>query len=262
MNQIQEKVQLIRSERLTADIFRLTLASQAIAASAAPGQFVMIRTGTAHDPLLRRPFSIYQTSSDGTFQIVFKVIGRGTTLLAHCREGEELSVLGPLGRGYRLEQKGQNILVGGGMGIAPMLFLAKRLLKKTALQEPPQVLLGARNKEELQPMLVDFQALGVRVLTATDDGSLGHHGLVTDRLRKLHPAPESMVYCCGPKPMMAAVAMICRERSLACQVSVETAMACGMGACLGCTIPLQDGSYGHACSDGPVFDAERILWTL
>lgn len=262
MSRIQEKVQLIRSERLTDDNCRLTLASQSIAEAAVPGQFVMIQTASGHDPLLRRPFSIHQTRNDGTFQIVFKIIGRGTSLLAHCREGEELSVLGPLGQGYRLQPDVPAILVGGGMGIAPLLFLARRLMEQQVLQAPPQVLLGARNADELLSFLNEFQALGVRVLTATDDGSHGHSGLVTDELKKLNPLSESVIYCCGPKPMMAAVATICRERALACQVSVETAMACGMGACLGCTVPLQDGSYGHACSDGPVFDAERILWTV
>ena len=258
MSQFQEKVELLRSEQLTSDIFRLTLSSPAIAGAAAPGQFVMVRTTEARDPLLRRPFSISQASSDGSFQILFKVLGRGTNLLAHCREGESLSVLGPLGSGFRLDTESPAVLIGGGMGIAPLLFLAKRLLRK-GKTGAPQVMLGARNGAELQPLVDDFQTLGLRAQCATDDGSLGYHGLVPDCLRKMRPSPDTVVYCCGPRPMMAAVAAICKEQGLACQVSLETAMACGMGACLGCTVPMADGSYGHACNEGPVFPAHKVL---
>lgn len=260
MSQFQEKTQIIRIERLTADIIRLTLASSRIASSAQPGQFVMIRTGNGRDPLLRRPFSISQTSEGKYFQILFKIVGRGTAILGKCHEGESLSVLGPLGNGFHINRSGSNCLVGGGMGIAPLLFLGKTMA--ALCDELPRVVLGARNKEELAPLVDDFTELGLSPHPATDDGSFGHHGLVTDVLRDMDHGDDCMMYVCGPHPMMTAVQLFCKENSHGCQVSLETSMACGMGACLGCIVPKEKGGYGHACSDGPVFDARELLWEV
>jgi dihydroorotate dehydrogenase electron transfer subunit len=262
MSQFQEKVELVRSEVLARDVVRLTLNAPKIAAAAVPGQFVMVQIAPGKDPLLRRPFSIHQTSSEGDLQILFKVVGRGTELLARCREGEHLSILGPLGKGFVLGEPGNACLVGGGMGIAPMLFLASRFRQQPGAGELPKVILGARNRDELAPLLADFQNLGLEVLAATDDGSLGHHGLVTDVLKELNPGPNFTVYTCGPRPMMAAIHHLCLKENISCQVSVETIMACGMGACLGCAVPLKAGGYAHACSDGPVFEAGELLWGL
>jgi len=266
MSQFQQKVEVVLAERITGDVVRLTLSAPEIAAVARPGQFVMVQTTPGMDPLLRRPFSIHQISSDGRLQILFKVVGKGTQWLARIRAGEHLSVLGPLGNGFAVGAPEMACLIGGGMGIAPMLFLASHFLhvsrsKKDSLVLP-KVILGARNREELEPLVRDFQNLGVEVLAATDDGSFGHHGLVTDVLQKINLSPLFTVYCCGPRPMMAAISHLCRQENRACQVSVETVMACGMGACLGCAVPLKDGGYAHACSDGPVFAAERLLWSL
>lgn len=261
MSQIQEKTQIIRIERFTEDIFRLTLESPEIAAVAKPGQFVMIRTGNSSDPLLRRPFSISQTSNNQHFQVLFKVVGRGTALLAHCREGEFLSVLGPLGNGFTIDNRNCNCLVGGGMGIAPLLFLAKTMLRKYPAN-PPIVVLGSRNREELTTLVYDFAELGLSAHTATDDGSLGHHGLVTEVLETLDLSSDCTHYVCGPHPMMTAVHLFCKKRNYVCQVSMETSMACGMGACLGCIVPVVKGGYGHACTDGPVFDAKELVWEV
>lgn len=261
MSQFQEKTQITRIERFAADIVRLTLDAADIAKIAQPGQFVMIRTGKGKDPLLRRPFSISQTSNDRYFQILFKVVGRGTSLLAHCREGESLSVLGPLGSGYQFDCRRPNCLVGGGMGIAPLLFLGKRMVRKCP-ENPPVVVLGARNRAELSPLVKDFHELGLTVYPATDDGSLGHHGLVTDVLEVLDPGKECQMHVCGPYPMMSAVHLFCKKRGHGCQVSMETNMACGMGACLGCIVPVARGGYAHACADGPVFDAKELVWQV
>lgn len=261
MTQFQEKTAITRIEQLTEDIFRMTLESYEIASRARPGQFVMVRACSGKDPLLRRPFSISQVSNGKYFQILFKVIGRGTSLLAHYREGESLSVIGPLGSGYQMHCGATNCLVGGGMGIAPLLFLAKSLLQKCTVK-PPMVVLGARNKEELAPLIDDFKELGLHVHAATDDGTLGTHGLVTDVLKELDFDATTEVSVCGPTPMMTAVHFFCKERDLVCQVSMETAMACGIGACLGCIVPLAEGGYAHACSDGPVFDAKELLWQI
>jgi dihydroorotate dehydrogenase electron transfer subunit len=263
MSQFQKKVELVRSEVIARDVIRLTFNAPEIATVALPGQFVMIQIGSGKDPLLRRPFSIHQTaSSEGTLQILFKVVGRGTELLAHAKVGEQLSLLGPLGKGFVLGEPGKACLVGGGMGIAPMLFLASRFQQQSKKGVVPKVILGARNSEELLPLIGDFEALGLEVLAATDDGSLGHHGLVTDVLKSINLGPDFTVYSCGPRPMLAAIHHLCLKENIRCQVSVESVMACGMGACLGCAVPLKAGGYAHACSDGPVFEAGELLWSL
>ena len=143
MVEFQEKSDILRTEQLTEGIFRLTLNAPRIAAAARPGQFVMASCGPGLDPLLRRPFSMHQVSRDGQVQILFKVVGRGTDLLARTRPGENLSLLGPLGRGFSLQTDGAICLVGGGMGIAPLLFLASRLGELSGGHRSPLVLLGA-----------------------------------------------------------------------------------------------------------------------
>jgi dihydroorotate dehydrogenase electron transfer subunit len=261
MSQFQEKTQINRIERFPCDIIRLTLESPEIASRALPGQFVMIRTGTTKDPLLRRPFSISQTSNGRYFQILFKVVGKGTSWLAHCREGEYVSVLGPLGKGFTYEPDVVNCLVGGGMGIAPLLFLGKYLVRHH-YENPPIVVVGARTREELEPFVEDFFEMGLSTHTATDDGSLGHRGLVTDIISILDLRKGTMLHVCGPYPMMSAVHLLSQRCELNCQVSMETSMACGMGACLGCIVPSAHGGYAHACSEGPVFDSKELLWQV
>jgi dihydroorotate dehydrogenase electron transfer subunit len=262
MSQYQENATIIRFEQLTDTNIRLTLQTEDIAAAAKPGQFVMIRTGKSKDPLLRRPFSIHQTSSSGRIQILFKVTGRGTALLAHCKEGETLSIFGPLGSGFRIDPKKAACLIGGGMGIAPMLFLAKRICQVKKNTDTDLIILGGRDRSEIEPVLADFQFLDIGVMVATDDGSFGQHGLVTDVLKKVSLPSACTVYTCGPKPMMKEVFRHCQKNRIQCQVSVESMMACGMGACLGCNMEAKDSRYVHVCSDGPVFNAEELEWNF
>jgi len=262
MSQYQEKATVTRLEQFSEKNFRLTLDSPKIAGCAKPGQFVMIRAGFGQDPLLRRPFSLHQVDPEGLIQIYFKVVGRGTDILASQRPGEILSVFGPLGRGYRLDEKRPAIIVGGGLGIAPLLFLVQENCRIKEDCSEDLLILGGREKVEIEPLLADFKQVGIKILTATDDGSLGYRGLVTRLLESVQLPPEGVVYCCGPEPMMAGVSEICRSRNLPCQVSVESVMACGMGACLGCSRPAKNGSYTHVCLHGPVYDAEDLLWKI
>lgn len=262
MSQFQQKVEVRGRELLAPDICRLTLNAPDIAAAARPGQFVMLRTTCGQDPLLRRPLSIHQTSDDGGVQIVLKVVGRGTDLLARLQSGDIVEILGPLGQGFRIKEHREHCLVGGGMGIAPLLFLAHWLLQKCKMEKEPIIILGARNRVEIEPFVADFQHTDLQVHIATDDGSLGHHGLVTDIVKRMYLQSEDMVYSCGPKPMMAALSLYCHAGQVPCQVSMETVMACGMGACLGCAVAVRAGGYAHVCSDGPVFDAQELVWTL
>jgi dihydroorotate dehydrogenase electron transfer subunit len=261
--QFQSNARVLKSERLATDIFRLTLLCPDIAGAARPGQFVMVRIApTGVDPLLRRPFSIYQAMADGRIQILYKVVGKGTGMLAGLHPGEMVDLVGPLGKGFPVDLRPRHCLIGGGMGAAPLFFLTTWLLRHPEAE--PLILLGARNREELRAIAPDFEELGIPVGLATDDGSEGHHGyvvdLLSDRLREEEGRPWH-VFSCGPYPMLRAVAKLCHLQSRPCHVSLETMMACGIAACLGCALPQAhlDG-YLHVCKDGPVFDASQLAW--
>ncbi|WP_205623638.1 dihydroorotate dehydrogenase electron transfer subunit [Desulfogranum japonicum] len=248
-------------EQLAPDIFRLTVHSPQIAQASAPGQFVMIKSSNTSDPLLRRPFSIHDVTSGGMLHLLYKVIGKGTRCLQNLSPGEQTDLIGPLGHGFQFSVQEPACLLGGGMGIAPLLYLAKSLQNVSSPRQDHQILLGARTSVELAPLVDDFQQLGYTVQAATDDGSLGHHGFVSELLEEVLPSVRT-VYVCGPHPLMAAIARQCQAADVPCQVSLETHMACGLGACLGCTIYAPDKSYRHVCKHGPVFDANEVLWTL
>jgi dihydroorotate dehydrogenase electron transfer subunit len=255
----QQKAEILRAEKLTDDIFRFSMKAPDIAAAAIPGQFVMVRAGDGMDPLLRRPFSIHQVAGGGLVQILFKVIGKGTRMLSKLQTGEFLDVLGPLGQGFSHSERHQHYLVGGGIGIAPLLYLARQLLKKN---EPSsiKVFLGAGTGDEIGVLAEDFNSMGLQVQCTTEDGSLGTKGLVTDILPALN-GDQVEVYGCGPYPMLRAVVKACNEKSWNCQVSLETIMACGLAACLGCTVLRADmKGYVHVCKDGPVFEADKVAW--
>jgi len=263
MPEFQEKAVLVRREAITANIIRLTLKAPQISVHARPGQFVMVRIGSGADPLLRRPFSIHQVLADATLQVLFKVVGQGTELLARCQVGETLDCLGPLGRGFTGYDSGQGrrfCLVGGGMGIAPLYFLARRIQQRAQAPEKHVVLLGGRTRDEVALFEEEFLALGCRVHVATDDGSMGYHGLVPDLLPDVLQS-RCAVFTCGPLPMMQTVASLAERAACPCQVSLETHMACGLGACLGCALAARNKSgYIHVCKEGPVFDAGEVAW--
>ena len=247
---------ILTQEALSAEVFRLTCHAPDIAAAARPGQFVMVRLAQGFDPLLRRPFSIHSRSAEGSLSLLYKVVGKGTRLLSGLRPGELLDLLGPLGQAFTTIPVSQPVcLVGGGMGIAPLLFLAQEL------PNPKYILLGARNQAEVAPLVPFFAALNpVELSLATDDGTLGHKGYVPECLSKVLPQVHH-VYTCGPWNMMQAVVQRCQQAQVPCQVSLETHMACGMGACLGCVTAGAGGKQVHVCTDGPVFKAEDIQWT-
>ncbi|ADH86684.1 dihydroorotate dehydrogenase electron transfer subunit [Desulfurivibrio alkaliphilus] len=255
-----------KNESLGPAICRLTILAPEIAAAGQPGQFVMLRSGRGLDPLLSRPFSLHQTFPHGRIQVLFKVLGEGTRKLAALGAGEPLGIVGPLGRGFDLAapRAGARLgLIGGGMGVAPLFFLAREIQRRLP-EFGLDVLLGARAKQELEQLLIDFGPLKIEPRVATDDGSLGHHGLVPELIEKEWGKDGKLrqVFCCGPWPMMAAVAQRCRERDWSCQVSLETMMACGFSACLGCAVAGsgQRERYFHVCKDGPVFNAADISW--
>jgi len=256
----QQLAEILRSEKLSRDIYRYTVKAPDIAVSSRPGQFVMVRAGEGLDPLLRRPFSIHQVAEAGALQLLFKTIGKGTQALARLQPGQHMDILGPLGRGFSIAENRLHYLVGGGIGTAPLLFLAKKMLKKN---EPSsiKVFLGARTKDELATLVEDFAGMGLNVQIATEDGSLGNKGLVTDLVPLMNHGDPVMVYTCGPHPMLQAVVKLCRSNKWDCQVSLEAIMACGLAACLGCAVLRADlQGYVHVCKDGPVFYADEVAW--
>ncbi|MCI5222965.1 MAG: hypothetical protein D3924_09895 [Candidatus Electrothrix sp. AR4] len=174
--------------------------------------------------------------------------------------GEELDLVGPLGNGFDLSSVLPVCLIGGGMGIAPLLFLAEQLRSGGRQVGKDYILLGARTKDELAPLADEFSALGYAVHLATDDGSVGHNGFIPDLLDFVLPK-VSRVYTCGPHLMMENIVGKCQRAEVDCQVSLETHMACGMGACLGCTVTGKEGLV-HVCRQGPVFNADQLGWNL
>lgn len=234
----------------------LTLACD-LGAGFEPGQFVQLGLKPAYLP---RPFSILR--ADGRFLAVLsKAVGLGTRALFACAPGQRVWVLGPLGRGFRRDATGAEaaaILVGGGVGLPPIYALAERLAGEGAV---PRVIVGARSAEQVL-LREELAALGAEVHVMTDDGTAGGRGTAADRLRELLRADACgcRVYACGPEPMLAAVADLCRRSGTPCQVAVEEHMACGFGACQGCAVHTATGGYDLVCRDGPAFDAERLTW--
>lgn len=236
--------------------YKLGLEAQGSFPPAQPGQFIMLRVGDL-DPLLRRPFGVYKFLGQGV-EILYKVVGRGTAIMSRLKEGDEIDVLGPLGRPFPLLDGYKDILmVAGGVGIVPFYLLGVRY---NTLGVRPRLLFGGRDKEDL-PGLEDFQKLGIETTISTEDGSVGQKGLVTELLKKeLSRKGSSLVYACGPKGMLRAVAHMAQEAGVTCYVSLDRVMACGIGACLGCAVKTRGQGYKMVCKDGPVFDARDIVW--
>ena len=262
---------VIANRRLSADYNVLSFAAPAIAATARPGQFVMIKTSGGQDPLLRRPFSIFEilrdeSGSPSGISIFNKRIGVGTSLLSRVEAGARLPVLGPLGRPFEpVDPPAEAWMIAGGVGLAPFVTLAAAL---AAGKTPATLFYGARRAEELY--CVDlFEALGVTLVLATEDGSAGVRGRVTNPLEaalQARPLGNPVkLYVCGPTPMMRACAALAATHGRACDVSLEQVMGCGLGGCYSCVVLARgaDGGPNHhtrTCIDGPVFDAQRVVW--
>ena len=239
---------LEHTRQLTADTYELVLSGDTSAIKA-PGQFVNIELP---GKFLRRPISICNWSSEGALMLLVKVVGDGTKQLVRCVPGTELDVLSGLGNGFDLTLAGQHpILLGGGIGIAPLYGLAQRMLQAGMT---PTVGLGFRSQADAF-YLEEFGALGCRLMVATEDGSLGTRGFVTDIARNV---PEcDYVLCCGPLPMLKAVHAL--PQLTGGQFSFEARMGCGFGACVGCSVPTVQGTK-RVCKDGPILYKEEIVW--
>jgi len=253
MNQVNAKV--IKNIEVTPDYYKMILDAPSIARAAKPGQFVNILVSDKFEPLLRRPFSIHRVSNS-KLEILYRVVGKATELFSQKRPDEILNILGPLGNGFNLKfKKGRIILVGGGIGIAPLMFLSEKLAGNKIL-----VLIGAKNKKHI--LCVDeVKNAGYEVKIATDDGSFGFKGLVTELLKQNIKAKNkpTTIFACGPKPMLKEIASISKKYNIAAQVSLEEHMACGIGACFGCVVNTKHG-YKRVCKEGPVFDTKEVVF--
>ena len=264
---LDTRVQVIANEEVAADFYLMRLAAPEIAASQ-PGQFVEVQISQSYAPFLRVPLSVCGVDRKaGSVDLLFEDMGPKTHALSLVRSGMELACLGPLGKGFSMPAAEQRaVLVGGGIGIPPLLFLGE-LLRRAG--HHVSLLAGARIGAKHLPDDM-LQAVAQNVRQATDDGSLGYRGLVTDLLEDELVADASCaVYTCGPHGMMAAVAAICDKARVFCQASLEEYMACGFGVCVGCAVEVlpEDGEvrspylqYSRVCVDGPVFDARRVNW--
>ncbi|MBN2247452.1 MAG: dihydroorotate dehydrogenase electron transfer subunit [Coriobacteriia bacterium] len=251
-----EPVVVVSNERVATGVCRVVLDAPRTAATVEPGQFVHVRIARSADFILRRPFSVHRARGE-RLEIIYQVVGRGTRVLEDARPGDVMDVLGPLGHGWTVpEGTTRALVVAGGLGAAPMGMLVERLAEAdvqiTLAQGAPSA--GRLLAREL------FDSLCRRSVVATDDGSAGTCGFVTvlsaELLQRERP---DVAYVCGPEPMQRIVAGQCAEAGVACQVSLERLMACGVGACLSCVVATRHGQK-RACVDGPVFDAADVVW--
>ena len=254
---------ILSKENPQKDIFKLTLSSSLVSRKAKPGNFVHIKVGSNDYPLLRRAFSIHTIEKDNeSFQILFNVVGKGTEILSRKSAGDTLDILGPVGNSFSLSEKSKEImLVAGGMGIAPLWFLFTHLIKRSH-KNKLTFFLGAKSKPELL-YAEKLKSTGVELVIATDDGSMGRKGLVTEVFlneikKRKYDLQKLAVYSCGPQMMLKRMSEITKRFDLFCQISLETHMACGVGACWGCVVKLKDGTYKRVCVDGPVFDGREV----
>ncbi len=252
-----KQCRILQKQELAKGIFSFVVDAGALAQKAKPGQFANI---LVPGKTLRRPISICDMDAQKqTLRFVLEIRGEGTQILAGFEPGQDMDLLAPLGNGFDVGDCNRKALfVGGGIGVPPLLHPAK------LFGQHATVALGFRS-QEAAILIDDFQQAGCNVLIATDDGSLGHHGLVTEYFGQVQP---DVIFACGPMPMLKAVSEFAEQKGIPCQVSLEERMACGIGACLGCACkvyrPTEDGgmseTYGHVCKDGPVFDSRKVIF--
>ncbi len=249
-------------KKIQSQYFLLRAHSPDIAATAKPGQFVMIKVSSENttDPLLRRPLSIMSAEPEsGIIEMIYKIAGRGTALLSNKKTGQNLDIIGPLGNGFpELPQSHSALVVGGGVGIPPLIFLTQRLCQRDNVAVT--AFIGAKTGQDIvcpERFLINGAE---NVLCATENGDTGVKGFVTEALNDFlnkHSVDTPVIYACGPEQMLKAVARIGKSRSIPTFVSLEEHMGCGVGACLGCVVDTVNG-YKTVCSDGPVFNTADL----
>lgn len=263
---IQETATVLWNHQITSGYGRIGLTCNAKYSDARPGQFVTLRFPDQNSPLLRRPFSIHrrigrETQTSG-IEILYKIVGGFTQTLSDAKQGDRMDLLGPLGQGFTISDKHRKVaFVAGGIGVAPLVFLHDTLADSGCSFVESAVFIGGRSQSDILCKSF-FTSSNISLFTTTEDGTEGETGLVIAPLsRWLKKNRPDMIYACGSMPMLRAVIAVATLEKLSCEVSVETMMACGIGACLGCAIQTNRdlGKYRHVCVDGPVFDAEDLI---
>ena len=247
-----EMASVVSIENITANIYDMVLECPQIASQAKAGQFVEVYTNSK-EHLLARPISICEIKGNG-LRLVFQVVGKGTEMFSNLKKGDSVKLLGPCGNGYNLKRDKTALVVGGGIGVPPLLEAVKQLGGGT-------VVLASRNKE-LSILKEDFEKAGAKIFVATDDGSLGFKGNAVELLRT-EGLTADVIYSCGPKIMLKFLTDYAIEKNMECQVSMEERMACGIGACVGCVVKIKNGDdweHKKVCKDGPVFEGREVLF--
>lgn len=253
-----EQATVVSQEEVNDDTFLMWLACPVVARGAAPGRFLMVHPTDTHDPLLARPMSYHrfrQSAGETQFAILYDVRGRGTGILSRKRPGDTLPIFGPLGKGYRLDPRSQNVLlIAGGLGVAAVIALADQAL---GAGKSVTLLQGARTAGKLFPH--QMLPREVEAVSATDDGTAGHHGRVTDLLADYLPWADQ-IFACGPNPMFASMAEVLRgvRSRKSVQALLEERMGCGTGVCYGCAVFTGKG-VRLVCTDGPRFELRHVF---
>lgn len=291
LSAVHVAAKVVEQQQLAEGTYRLRLAAPGIAKQITPGQFFMVRDPSQTDPLLGRPFALYDVAraangDPDAIDFAYHVVGKFTAQMSHWKGGERVDVWGPLGNGFPSideaallagmgDAQPNLICVGGGIGYTPFLAMAREAVgqrtygnrRPTRTCQSMKLLYGLRSEKHVAD-LSDFDNIPeLSIEIATDDGSRGHHGFVTDLLvESLKSTSHPLVYCCGPEPMMHAVARICEQRNVACWVSLESPMACGFGVCFSCVVKVKTNDtsgwdYRRTCVEGPVFRAASLVWT-
>jgi len=259
---IQEDGEVVFNEPVAQDIYLMRLRAPRIARDCRPAQFVQIRTAKGLFPYLRRPFSALRVDrKDGWIDILYDVIGPGTLRMSVASEGDALDLIGPLGCPFDPSDTDRLLLIAGGVGLVPLAFLTWEAPRK---RSETIFLLGAATKIRM-PDPARLLPPGIELHLATEDGSAGHRGLVTDLIPTFAQDDKTLIFTCGPDAMMSRVATLAAERGLPCFASLENHMACGFGACVGCVVKYReavrdDMRFRRACLEGPVVDAHQIVW--
>ena len=258
---IDEKAKVVEHVEIGEGYRYLTVEAPKLAEALVPGQFVHVKVPTLETSALRRPFSVFD-ADEGKVTLLYKTVGRGTAALNRVTVGEEVNVLGPLGHGFPVKCAGVPLFVGGGYGVAPLHFLAKRYVQAAGLPKP-MLFIGGRTKNDLLA-LDRFAELGIEIRTATNDGSAGVKGLVTDPLddelaQLRHEGRSFELFACGPDPMLKAVALRATGTGSKGWISMDRHMVCGVGACYACIQKTVCGN-SRCCIEGPVFAAEDLVW--
>jgi dihydroorotate dehydrogenase electron transfer subunit len=286
---LQTKSNIVSNKQFSENCWHMVLAASEVASQTKPGQFIMLKINETHDPLFRRPFSVFRVSTIDqkslNIEIVYKMVGRGTRYMTHLREGNQLDIIGPLGNGFEFyRDKPVQILLAGGTGSASLFMLGEEL-SKASRESGFQlyILLGARTKQALL-LEKEFGTLNGNVLVSTNDGTYGYHGFVTEMLKAAldeGKIPSNCaIYASGPEPMFKSLAPICQHYRIPTQISVERHMMCGIGGCFVCVCKVdinkvmeyrdlvsshiqcspEQWGYALVCKDGPVFHIDEVMF--